>query len=299
MEFDIWKYPVDGTPSENVSRAERITHQTGQVQTPCISPDNREIVYLSDSGGHGNLWIHNLESGETRQITYEQDPETSVGVPVWAPDGKNIAFVVRKPSGWTVDLWLVSPDGSNLRRVSTPGGWATWSSDGRWLYYSVSKQGIWELKKISMDGGQPITIRPENLQAPAVAPDGKSLYFMKYLANVNGAADQEIQFARPENGPAQVVGRISGSRIPGWQLVNPVISPDGKWLAMPLSDGGVTNIWALSTVSGKPSWQITDFGGRRTFIARRVSWSPDGKFIFAAVGEGDADVLLLDGLLQQ
>jgi hypothetical protein len=39
--------------------------------------------------------------------------------------------------------------------------------------------------------------------------------------------------------------------------------------------------------------QLTDFGQRPTFIARRVSWSVDGKFVFVALGEGDADVVLL------
>ena len=33
MQFDIWKIPTDGDPAGNVRRAERITHQTGQVQT--------------------------------------------------------------------------------------------------------------------------------------------------------------------------------------------------------------------------------------------------------------------------
>jgi hypothetical protein len=41
---------------------------------------------------------------------------------------------------------------------------------------------------------------------------------------------------------------------------------------------------------------VTDFGDRAIFIARRMSWSSDGKFILAAVGEGDADVVLLDGV---
>jgi hypothetical protein len=36
---------------------------------------------------------------------------------------------------------------------------------------------------------------------------------------------------------------------------------------------------------------------RRTFIARRVSWSNDNKYIFAAVGEGDSDIVLLDNLV--
>jgi hypothetical protein len=52
----------------------------------------------------------------------------------------------------------------------------------------------------------------------------------------------------------------------------------------------------LPTKSGE--WrQLTDFGGRATFIARRVSWSADGRALLAAVGEGDADIMLIDGLL--
>ena len=42
--------------------------------------------------------------------------------------------------------------------------------------------------------------------------------------------------------------------------------------------------------------QITDFGERATFIARRVSWSSDGRSILAAVAEGDSDIVLLEGL---
>jgi hypothetical protein len=31
-------------------------------------------------------------------------------------------------------------------------------------------------------------------------------------------------------------------------------------------------------------------------ITRRVCWSSDGRFVFAAVGEGDADVVVFRGL---
>jgi len=44
--------------------------------------------------------------------------------------------------------------------------------------------------------------------------------------------------------------------------------------------------------------RITDFGQRRTFIARRISWSSGGKWVFAAVGEGDSDIVQMDRLLQ-
>jgi len=43
--------------------------------------------------------------------------------------------------------------------------------------------------------------------------------------------------------------------------------------------------------------QITDFGERSTVIMRRVSWAPDGKSLYAAVADADADIVMLDGLL--
>ena len=39
--------------------------------------------------------------------------------------------------------------------------------------------------------------------------------------------------------------------------------------------------------------------GLLTFIARRVSWTSDGKFLFAAVGDGDSDIVLFAGLIPQ
>ena len=63
---------------------------------------------------------------------------------------------------------------------------------------------------------------------------------------------------------------------------------------LPLTDGFATNIWALSTSGSGEMRQLTDFGQRPTFIARRVSWSADGRSILAAVGEGDADIVLFE-----
>jgi Tol biopolymer transport system component len=297
MQFNIWKYPVDGSAVDNVRRAVQITHQTGQVQTPSVGPGDKEMVYLSDTGGHSNLWIMKLDNGETRQITYERDPVKAVGVPVWSPDGKHISLVFRSPIHGDTDQWLISPDGSNLRKVWDFAGNATWSGDGGWLYYAITKDGLVEqYMKVSPAGGEPVEVQQESASSAAVAPDGSAFYFMRYLTNINDSPDLEIYGARPENGPPQLLAHIPGARVPAWQQVHPVISPDGKWLALTLTDGGVTNLWALSTAGG-PLRQITDFGQRRTFIARRVSWSSDSKFIFASLGEGNADVVLLEGLL--
>lgn len=304
MQFDIWKFPVDGSPAQNVQHAVRITHQTGQVQTPALGPDDHEMVYLSDNGGHGNLWVRELKSGVTRQITYEKQPNTIVGVPIWSPDGKLITFATNQPpsskTGRGIGYWLVHPDGSGLHLEVPQGAWAAWSTDSKWLYYSeaspVQATGSFRLMKVAVGGGTPLVVRTDNAQGPAVAHNGSALYYVVPLQNLNGSEDYELRVARPEDGPSTLLARISGERVPLWQGLHPTLSRDENWLAMPLDDSVGTNIWVASTATGKLR-PITDFGQKRVFIARRVSWSSDGKWIFAAVGEGDADIVLMGGLV--
>ena len=298
LQTDIWKFPVDGQPAENVRRAVRVTRQTGQVLTPTASPHDTEVAFLSDSGGHANLWIVNTESGAMRQITHERDPSVAVGVPVWSPDGRSIAFVSsRGNQGWTFGVWLVDPDGSNLRNIANPGLGPAWSPDGRWVYYATRGGAASTdvvLKKVPVDGGPAVTVMTERLRN-VIGLDGSTLYYSFERPLMDGTPEFEIRAATPEDAPFRVLARIPASRVPVWQIVNPVLSPDGKWLAQALTDGFTTNIWALSTTSG--DWrQITDFGERTTFVARRVSWSSDGRSILAAVGEGDSDIVLLEGL---
>src|SRR5882724_2275971 len=302
MSFDLWKFPVDGSGTENVRRAVQLTRQTGQVQTPDVAPGDHEIVYLSDSGGHGNLWIMRQDGTEARQVTFDRDPNVSVGVPVWSPDGKNISYVTtRNQKGWRFGMWLVSPDGGNNRQVTENGGWACWTPDGKWVYYAVPTDNGYRMEKISPDGGRPIVVRTDNAMGAAISPDGSTLYYLSPQENLTGVPDYEVRMARPDDGQARLLWRIPGTRVPltyGW-TAQPVASPDGKSLALLLRDGtGNINVWSLAT-QGATLRQITDFGQRRTIIARRVSWSSDSRSIFAAVAEGDADIVLLEGALPQ
>ncbi len=293
IQFNIWRYPVDGSPEENVRRGVQITHQTGTVQTPSAGPGDRELVYLSDSGGHGNLWILNLETAQNRQVTFEHDPQLAIGVPVWSPDGKHIAYVKRGLTAWNVDLWLMNPDGSDAHKVSDGGGWACWSRDSQWLYFSPPSQNGFRIDKASPGGGGNLLVRAEG-QKPAADSRGK-LFFVQSLPALNGLSDMEILLADPENGPARRLARISGSRLSSWLLMQPVLSPDGKWLAVLLTDGPTTDIWAQPAAGGSMR-RITDFGRQATFITRRVSWSSDGHSIYAALGKGEADIVLLSNL---
>jgi Tol biopolymer transport system component len=294
MQSDLWAFPVDGAAAHNVRSGRRITRQTGQVRTPTVNPRGSEVAFLSDSGGHSNLWVMDPDSadGGMRQITHEQDPEVAVGVPIWSPDGRSIAFVSSRGNvGLVFGLWLVNPDGSGLRNL-VPRGWgAAWSADSAWLYYVDGAT----LKKVPAGGGPAVTVRAEPVRN-MIGHRAGTLYYVVERQLVDGRPDFEIRAASPEDAPSRLLAKVDASRVPAWQIVNPSLSPDGQWVALPLTDGVTTNVWALSTASG--DWrQLTDFGERATMIVRRVSWSHDGREIVAAVSEGDADIVIAEGML--
>jgi Tol biopolymer transport system component len=292
MQSDLWSFPVDGPPAENVRRAVRITRQTGQVRTPTVNPEGEEVAFLSDSGGHSNLWVMEPASAGLRQITHEQDPDVAVGVPIWSPDGRSIAFVSSRGNvGLVFGLWLVNPDGSGLRNLAPRGWGAAWSDDAQWLYYVDGPT----LKKMPAGGGAAVTVRSGPVRNLIGVRDG-TLYYVVERPLVDGRPDFEIRAATPEDGPSRLLARVDAARVASWQIVNPSLSPDGAWVALPLTDGFTTNVWALSTSTGQ--WrQLTAFGDRATLIVRRVSWSADGRSIVAAVSEADADIVIAEGMV--
>lgn len=288
IQSDVWKFPVTGSPAENTRNAVRITQQTGQAQTPSVSPDGKEVVFLSDSGGHGNLWVARTDGFAVRQITFEHDPSVAIGVPIWSPLTAQIVFILTR-NGNTSE-WLVNSDGSGLRQLVERGSGALWSADGRWLYYS---RGVC-IEKVPIQGNSPVRVRCEAFPiSVGISRDGATLFYANLLY-----AGADLRRSRPDSGPSESVGRIPASRIPVdrtlWQAV---LSPDENWLAAPLSDRGTTNLWMMPA-GGGPLRMLTDFGNRSTVIMRRISWAPDGKSLYAALADTDADIVLLEGLLE-
>ena len=291
IQSDIWKFPVGASALENTRAGVRITRQTGLAQTPSVSPDEKQLVYLSDSGGHSNLWVIGTDGSGARQITFEKDPAASVGAPVWSPAGGAIAYVLGRPG--VSGHWVVPPDGGASRELINRGLWAYWSGDGKWLYYGLRHQNAFCIEKVAVHDGKPFQVRCDNAISPAVTTRGSVLYYVK----LPGQEVVELRRARDERGESDLLAKLPASRIHLSPLyLHPILSPDDKWLALPLIDKGTSNVWIIPAEGG-PMRQITDFGDQRIIISRRVSWSPDGKRIYAAVAQADADIVLLDHLL--
>lgn len=236
------------------------------------------------------------DGSAARQVTLERDSSVSLGVPIWSPEGSQIVFIRADPTN-TAE-WLVNADGSGLRMLLPQGASAAWSLDGKWIYYSRTQNNASCISRIPAGGGAPLDVRCDDGLSPARPARTPALYYARWPEAGATSSDWEVRKADQETGPSRVLARIAASRVPFDPiLMQVVLSPDEKTLATPLTDRGTTNLWLLPA-DGGPMRQNTDFGNRSILITRRISWSPDSKYLYAAVNESDADVVLFDGLLR-
>ena len=76
---DIYSIPISG------GKATRITKGMAFDSHPKFSPDGKSLAYISDKSGGNNVWIRDIESNDSTQITKEPDNQTAFVD--WTKDG--------------------------------------------------------------------------------------------------------------------------------------------------------------------------------------------------------------------
>jgi hypothetical protein len=117
-----------------------ITHDAAYDTDPAWSPDGRTLAYTSDKIGPSlQLWLHNIKTGEERQLTHlTTQPMSSA----FSPDGKRIAFLssdgmYRHAS---IDVIDVATDQIATIHDSLLGpGEPTWSADGSHIAVTIAE----------------------------------------------------------------------------------------------------------------------------------------------------------------
>jgi TolB protein len=128
----------------------QITSDTAAMYgDPAFSPDGKNIVYRyrknkRDRQEKAELWIMNLESRSTKQLTHYPPDDTTApwhayhaGPPHWHPSENFISY--QSLQRGRSSLYAVTPDGKKQWKLLTTDltdqGWHDWSDDGQWLAF--------------------------------------------------------------------------------------------------------------------------------------------------------------------
>ncbi|MFQ5948642.1 MAG: hypothetical protein ACE5KX_07270 [Acidimicrobiia bacterium] len=104
-------------------------------ETGDIGATSELITFFSDRSGNLDVWVVPAAGGEPVQLS---DHPSDDYEPDWSPDGRLIVFASKRGGG-AADLYLMNPDGTNVRRLTDTPEWTddypAFSPDGRTVVF--------------------------------------------------------------------------------------------------------------------------------------------------------------------
>lgn len=181
MMGDLYTIPITG------GNATKITEGLAYDVHPRFSPDGKSIVFISDKSGADNIWVMELESEETTQIT--EDSNQNFFSADWSADGD---YIVGARGRRNIKLHLYHKDGgSGVQLTEKPDNLKAidpaFSPDGKLIYFS-RRNSAWnynaqfpqyQIGTYDMEDGDvsTITSRYGSAFTPTLSPDGKWMVY--------------------------------------------------------------------------------------------------------------------------
>jgi eukaryotic-like serine/threonine-protein kinase len=217
------------------------------------------------SGGNGDVqMVWTDRTG--KQVGTIADKLANLQGAVISPQGDRVALQIDAGEN---DIWVLDlVRGVRTRLTFGPVANTNpvWSPDGKWIAYTSSRNGHFDLYRKPADGSGAEELLATDEQQTAVdswSADGKTLIYSRI---VSGSSAWEI-WALPLEGerkPRLILQRGNSGRL----------SPDGHWLAYDSIQSGTVEVYVEAFGGGQGKWQVSANGGNLP------KWSKDGKELY-------------------
>ena len=150
---DIWRLPVSPSTGQPSGEPREVITTTREDSRGAWSPDGTMLAFNSDRTGEMNIWLHYLETGQSRQLTKGEGGDFQAN---WSPDGKKIVFFSSRAG--TADIWGVDIESGELTRLTETDSVNVnpfFSPDGKLIAYNSDQTGRPELWIMNADGSEP------------------------------------------------------------------------------------------------------------------------------------------------
>ncbi|HEU4435218.1 MAG TPA: hypothetical protein VFR51_17660, partial [Pyrinomonadaceae bacterium] len=268
--------------SPQATNFEQITYQSGPEFFPALSPDGKSLAYAGRASGNWDIYSQTIGSGDSKNLT--KDSSTDDSQPAFSPTGDRIAFRSERDGG---GIYVMSASGGSPTRIADFGYSPSWSLDGGTIVIGTEKipqpstrPTKSELWTIDVNTNQRQRISEGDALQPVFSPSQKRI---AYWSRPDRYGQREHIWTIPANG-GEAVAVTDGS----FTDLNPVWSPDGKYLYFSSNRGGSSNIWRIAidentgVTSGVPE-AVTSIGATTSVL--HLSFSRDGRLAYSAQTE--------------
>ena len=180
---DIYYYDLASKQEVRITRGLR-------ARDPYPSPDGKKLLFVTNALGKTRLAVLDLAAVRGRKAR-EQDivyltgnSEFQYETPRYSPDGSSIVVGVWQPGGYK-DIWILDSAGNKtleLMHDRAIDGNAVWSADGKMIYFSSDRTGIFNLYAYELN--RKMIFQVTNVLGgaftPAPSPDNNRIVFSSY-----------------------------------------------------------------------------------------------------------------------
>lgn len=261
----LWLASIDGKMNFQITFGDKSS------SNPKFSPDGTMIAFLSNRKDNRNqIYILRTAGGEAEQIT---DGKSAVNDFEWSPDGKFIAFTMSDPK--------TDEEEKNEKA----------RNDFRWIDENIKFARIYLVPVTKNDDGKretrKLTSIDRNVTAFDWSPDGRQIVFAHTASPVADYwTTSDVSVVDVAGGTVTNIAAGAAAEQ------NPHFSPDGKWVAMTVSDMPIrwaqsNRIYVYPAGGGEPRIMPPSYDGQPNLLA----WSPDNRSILFTEARGTGTAL--------
>jgi Tol biopolymer transport system component/C-terminal processing protease CtpA/Prc len=257
------------------------------LRYPSISPDGSTIVFTYK----GDLYRVAATGGTATPLTMHEAHDF---MPVWSPDGKQVAFASDRYGNF--DVYVMPVTGGEAKRITFHSAGEvpySFSPDGKSILFGAARMdaaanrqfatgSMPELYSVSINGGRVTQVLTTPAEDVKYSADGKRLFYHDKKGGENpwrkhhtSSITRDIWMYDAANGSHKKLTSFSGEDR------SPVVSDGDKTIYYLSEAGGNFNIYRMNTDGTNPT-AVTNF---KTHPVRFLSAANNGTLCFTYDGQ--------------
>lgn len=90
----------------------RLTHNEAEEQHPEVSPDGKQIAFMSDRDGNHEIYVMDIDGSNQKRLTNNDFDDW---YPSWSPDGSQLIFSSLRDE--EKSIYIMNKDGSSVKKI--------------------------------------------------------------------------------------------------------------------------------------------------------------------------------------